>query len=366
VTLTISEQDYANLWQEKSLHQGSHNPAEVVEQCPQELGTGCRRWVTLRGIDLLIHDYEFHKDIQVQYSGGNDECLEFGFQLQGGSYTERQAGQNFVQTGLHDVDLVCERSHERILQVDIHLESVDDLRSFTPNDLEQSPLIQKLIKAPGKYPYTQIGEKLDTQQGPDRGGPFDLEESWQLEVGAKTSLLSDRLTATLAFYYIVRENLLVTDPADSNRLLQLGEARSQGIELEVVGQLTDNWSLIASYVLNDAEVTEDTNALLVGRQLENAPRHTAALWTRYSIPNTGFGIAGGLTFVDERQTFSDTVQLPSYIVLDAALYYAFREVELALNFDNILDKTYFIGGYDETAVFPGSPFTVRFTASYRF
>lgn len=164
MTLTISEQEYAHLWQEKSLHQGSHNPAEVVEQCPQELGTGCRRWVTLRGIDLLIHDYEFHKDVQVQYSGGNDECLEFGFQLQGGSYAERQAGQNFVQTGLHDVDLVCERSHERILQVDIHLESVDDLKSFTPNDLEQSPLIQKLIKATGKYPYMQIGETTPTMQ----------------------------------------------------------------------------------------------------------------------------------------------------------------------------------------------------------
>lgn len=206
----------------------------------------------------------------------------------------------------------------------------------------------------------------ETQQGPDRGGPFDPEESWQIEAGAKSSFLNDRLTATLALYYIVRENLLVTDPDDNNRLLQIGEARSQGVELELVGQITDDWSLIANYAFNDAEVTEDTNDLLVGRQLENAPFHTAALWTRYNIPNTGFGIAGGITFVDERQTFNESVQLPSYIVLDAAIYYAFRDLELALNFDNILDRTYFIGGYDETAVFPGSPFAVRFTASYRF
>lgn len=208
--------------------------------------------------------------------------------------------------------------------------------------------------------------QLDSNQGPNRGGPFDPEESWQVEVGAKSSLFDDRLTASLAFYYIIRENLLVTDPDNSDRLLQLGEARSQGIELELVGRITDDWSIIANYALNDAEVSADPDPNLVGRQLENAPLHTAALWTRYNIPNTGFGIAGGITFVDDRPTFDESVQLPSYLVLDAALYYAFRDLELALNFDNILDRTYFIGGYDDTAIFPGSPFTVRLTASYRF
>ena len=206
----------------------------------------------------------------------------------------------------------------------------------------------------------------ETQQGPDRGGPFDPEESWQIEVGAKTSLFGDRLTATLATYYIIRENLLVSDPVNSNRLLQIGEARSQGVEVSLVGRLTDNWSLIANYAYNDAEVSRDPDLALVGRQLENAPRHSASLWSRYNFPNTGFGIAGGLRYVDDRPTFDETVQLPSYVIFDAALFYQLQNLQLALNFDNIFDTTHFIGGYDDTAVFPGSPFTVRFTASYRF
>jgi iron complex outermembrane receptor protein len=206
----------------------------------------------------------------------------------------------------------------------------------------------------------------ETQQGPDRGGPFDPEESWQIELGAKASLFDDRLTATLATYYIIRENLLVSDPANSNRLLQIGEARSQGVEVSLVGRLTDDWSLIANYAFNDAEVSRDTDPSLVGRQLENAPRHSASLWTRYNLPNTGFGIAGGLRYVDDRPTFDETVQLPSYVVFDAALFCQLQGLQLALNFDNIFDTTHFIGGYGETAIFPGSPFTVRLTASYRF
>lgn len=203
-------------------------------------------------------------------------------------------------------------------------------------------------------------------QGPDQGGPFDPEESWQIEVGGKASLFGDRLIATLAYYNLNRQNVLVTDPDDFNRSIQVGETRSQGFEFEVAGRLSDHWRIFATYALNDAEVTEDTDATLVGRQLENAPLNTASLWTRYDFPGTRFGIGGGLSFVDDRPTFDETVNLPSYVVFDAALYYAYRDLRLALNFDNIFDTTHFIGGFNESVVFPGNPFTVRLNVSYRF
>jgi hypothetical protein len=117
----LSEKDYANLWQEKILDQESYALTEVIEQCPQKLGTGHRRGVTLRNIDLLIHNYQLDEDVQIEYSADADGCLEFGFQLQGGSYAKRQAGQSFVQSGPHDLNVVCEQSGEHILQVDIHL-----------------------------------------------------------------------------------------------------------------------------------------------------------------------------------------------------------------------------------------------------
>jgi AraC family transcriptional activator of pyochelin receptor len=163
VGLTISEADYVQLWQQTSAA-GSGDPFEEIEQCPQELGMGYRRWVALREIDLLIHDYRFHEDVQIHYSA-NDGCLEFGFQLRGGSYAKRHSGQSFVQNGPQDLDTAWERASERVLQVDIHLESIDCLQSFVPNHSEQSSLaIQQLVQASGHFPYMQIDKTTAAMQ----------------------------------------------------------------------------------------------------------------------------------------------------------------------------------------------------------
>lgn len=168
MTLTISEIDYTGLWQKGVSDQDCCNLAEVVEVCPPTLGTGYRRWVTLRDIDLLIHNYELHEDVQVKY-GACEGGLEFGFQLQGGSYAKRCAGQNFVQNGPYDSNIACERSGEHILQVDIHLESVNCLNSFIPNadiqtSSQTSSSIQQLIQASEQGLYSHVGETTTAMQ----------------------------------------------------------------------------------------------------------------------------------------------------------------------------------------------------------
>jgi Outer membrane receptor for ferric coprogen and ferric-rhodotorulic acid len=63
----------------------------------------------------------------------------------------------------------------------------------------------------------------------------------QYEVGIKTELLEGRFSSTLAFYHLTKENVLIADittpdPFDS---MAIGEARSQGIELDIAGQITE-------------------------------------------------------------------------------------------------------------------------------
>ena len=53
-------------------------------------------------------------------------------------------------------------------------------------------------------------------------------------------------------------------------------------------------------------------------------------------------------------------------LLNAALYYRVHEVQLQLNVNNVLDKHYFIAGYDRLRSFPGAPRNVNLTATYRF
>ena len=43
-----------------------------------------------------------------------------------------------------------------------------------------------------------------------------------------------------------------------------------------------------------------------------------------------------------------------------------HEVQLQLNVNNVLDKHYFIAGYDRLRSFPGAPRNVNLTVTYRF
>ena len=59
--------------------------------------------------------------------------------------------------------------------------------------------------------------------------------------------------------------------------------------------------------------------------------------------------------------------LPAYTLLDAALYYspAGSKVQLAVNMNNILNKTYWVGAQNYLRLFPGTPRNVMFNVTYR-
>ncbi|PSO57850.1 MAG: hypothetical protein BRC47_00890 [Cyanobacteria bacterium QS_7_48_42] len=221
--------------------------------------------------------------------------------------------------------------------------------------------------------YTSYSEGFSPQdtsdQTPEQGGPFDPTTSEQIEAGVKAFWLEDRLSTTLAFYRITKQNILVADPEDPDRSIQLGETESKGIELSITGLITENWRVIANYAYNDARVTEDTNPDNVGELLPNAPKNSAGLWTRYDFPNSNFGVGGGLTYVAERETdisADENVNLPSYVKADLALFYTVEDLEVAVNVKNVFDEVYFVGGFGETGVFPGAPRTITVNAFYTF
>jgi AraC family transcriptional activator of pyochelin receptor len=132
------------------------NAYEIVERCPAELGSGSKRWISLREISLLIHDYEFHQDVEVRHCQ-DEEGLEFGFQLQGGSYAHRCAGHNFVQSGPSLRSSTVRKSGERNLQIDLHLESVEYLNRFVAGERDgASEQIRRLLSRPEQLAYTQV------------------------------------------------------------------------------------------------------------------------------------------------------------------------------------------------------------------
>src|SRR5690606_2260897 len=74
---------------------------------------------------------------------------------------------------------------------------------------------------------------------PERyGGPFDPLTSVMYEAGAKTEFFNKQLSLNLAIYHIEQNNILINanDPQNPDRLRQLGQEQSRGVELDVYGQ----------------------------------------------------------------------------------------------------------------------------------
>ena len=210
------------------------------------------------------------------------------------------------------------------------------------------------------------GFKPQTNAQEDRGGPFDPLITRQYEGGLKAELFNDRLIATTAIYQITKHNVLVPDPdPESDLLVTLGEVRSEGWEIDVVGSVTPQWSVTANYANNETVISEDPRPDRVGGRFPNAPKNAAAFWSRYDIPTLDLGFALGASYVDERETFDDTI-LPSYTVFDGALYYDWRNYGLTLNVRNLADKRHFTGGYNAYTIWPGTPRAMELTLRARF
>jgi len=219
----------------------------------------------------------------------------------------------------------------------------------------------------GSYSRSFNPNSVNTVSGdflePERG------EGW--EVGVKAELL-DGLFATLAYYNITKQNVATPDPVNTDFSIATGEQRSQGIELDLTGEITPGWNIIAAYAYTDAEVRQDTD-IPAGNQLINAPKHSASLWTTYTVQSgnlQGLGFGVGVNYVGNRQgDLENTFTLGDYFLTDAAIFYQRDRYRVALNFKNLFDINYFVAsnsGARTSGIEVGTPFTVIGSLSVEF
>jgi len=213
--------------------------------------------------------------------------------------------------------------------------------------------------------------RVDPDTGAEVGGSvLGPERGEQFEVGLKASLFDDRLSTTLSYYRLVRSDFKTNDPNSiRNFQTQIGEQVSQGVELDLVGELATGWQLIGSYSYTDATVTED-DFIEKGNRLPNVPIHAASLWTTYTLQAgglRGLGLGLGFNYEGEREGILDnSFDLPGYTRWDAALFYERDRFRAQLNFNNIFNRRYFQGARNEVRVVPGAPFDVKGTLAWRF
>ncbi|MEN9566697.1 MAG: hypothetical protein RLZZ69_1893 [Cyanobacteriota bacterium] len=202
------------------------------------------------------------------------------------------------------------------------------------------------------------------------GEPFEPQRGTGYEIGVKTDIIKNRLSSTLAFYDTTLTNVATTNPNNDLFEIQTGEQNSQGIELDLSGEILPGWNIFAGYAYTDAKITED-NTFTVGNRLASAPEHDLNLWTAYTIQRgnlTGLGFGLGIFYVSESPgDLDNSFFLDEYTRIDAALSYEKANFKVALNFKNLFDVRYFEGsGGGREEVTPGDPFTVLGSISVKF
>jgi catecholate siderophore receptor len=179
------------------------------------------------------------------------------------------------------------------------------------------------------------------------------------EVGAKWAL-TPGFTLNSALYVLDRTNTRSTDPADPTRIVQTGGTRTRGVEIGFSGNLTRAWVVSGGYADQDATIRSATTAAPAGAQIALVPHHNFTLWNKYQVAaKLGLGL-GAIYRSDMFAAIDNSLVLPGYTRVDAALYYTLGERwHLQANVENLLDRKYYANADSNTNISPGSPLAVR-------
>jgi iron complex outermembrane receptor protein len=198
----------------------------------------------------------------------------------------------------------------------------------------------------------------------------ELGEAW--EVGAKYQF-TPQLLGQVAWFWIQKDNFTIDTQVSTPPFFvtsQVGSLTSQGVELTLVGQITERWSTTSNYTLTDAIMRDPSNADINDSAPRNVPRHIVNLWTRYNVVQTQQQTLGGglgMIFVDDRfASFGGQLRLPDYTRFDAGVFYRRDLWDFALYLENLFDKRYYPGSVSDFQVTPGAPFNVRAQAGVTF
>ncbi|TRX73839.1 TonB-dependent siderophore receptor [Pseudomonas mangiferae] len=208
------------------------------------------------------------------------------------------------------------------------------------------------------------------------------------EVGIKGAYFDDALNASLALFQIDQKDRasLLRDQSGcptypgTSCYEAAGLVRSQGLDLELQGALTEQWQVGAGYTYTRARYVHDANAAQEGERFTtDQPEHLFKVSTVYRLqgPLENWRVGGSLYW--QSRIYNDVttaqgdyrVQQGSYAIADLLLGYQVNEhLDLQLNATNLLDRTYYSaigadvhwGGYDTY----GEPRNAMLTAKYTY
>lgn len=212
----------------------------------------------------------------------------------------------------------------------------------------------------------QINPQIDAL-----AGRLPASQGESIDVGLKFENVLNNISGTLSYFEAQLDNIPLRDWArervvDLDPLFVPGGSvrKSKGYEVELSWTPNEDFQLLFAYAyLPTAETSNDLSAVVNGvpevrtitRRPENSPKHSGAVWARYSLNNAvpGLAVGGGASY---RGTHSAHPGDLSALFNDSAwVFNAMVEYQFAmsgidwtarLNGRNIFDKEYNDGSFD--------------------
>jgi TonB-dependent siderophore receptor len=237
------------------------------------------------------------------------------------------------------------------------LQFEDDRQRTSRDDDEFSPFAGLAIDLNPQWVFfANAGEGFAPPSTLTQGPRRAPETSQQVEAGFKLASADRRWHGQLAAFQIERKDIAIPDA--TGILRQNGDQESEGVELEVAGQLTESTKVLAQAAWLDSELTRYAEyqgqqvAPYDGATAPFAPETLARLWLRQELGG-GLAVGAGVRYTGEQFIHPDNrLELEATTVVDAAVYYTRANWELALNVENLTDETYYGRGVSSTSVRP--------------
>lgn len=193
----------------------------------------------------------------------------------------------------------------------------------------------------------------------------------QYEVGVKYSPMGMDALFSAAVYDLTQENVSIAVVLPSGIIEQqtVGESRARGLDLEAKAQVTQNVSLIGGYSYMQSEVLRGSlydGSSLKGNQFTTAPKHSASLWSYYSVPGTDVSVGLGARYVGAYYLdAANTGKSDGTTLFDAAFNYQIAKgTDLAVNVSNLLDEQHVVGSGTANFYNPGREITGKVSYSW--
>lgn len=165
------------------------------------------------------------------------------------------------------------------------------------------------------------------------------------EVGLKSSWFDQRFNTSLALFRIKQQNRAMQDLNNTNFSIAEGKVNSQGIDVEISGQATDQLTLFAGYTYNKSKYLKtESNSYPQGANFsKHTPNQMFRFYSQYQFEGALNQLSAGLGLQAQTSTASlYNIQQGGYTLWDANLEYQIHP-QLSINLigQNLTDKRYY-------------------------